>query len=165
MTSRKSRSHFCSICKLSWKQPVEQPVGSQEVTFRTELASLTSKINISNARTCKKCPLITIIALSGDSAVETALNSLLAREPKLSSVYVDRILLAGSILLIIGPISDSVVSIALRRCQRLVFCLSLHAEGKPPPTGTLHWWCASDSCGSSTADTCISCAGGFFSSG
>ena len=148
MTSRKSRSHFCSICKLSWKQPVEQPGGSQEVTFRTELASLTSKIDLSNARTCKKCPLITIIALSGDSAVETALNSLLAREPKTSSVYVDRILLAGSILLIIGPISESVVSIALRRCQRIgVLLVVATPEGKPSNAraGTLHLWCASDS--------------------
>ena len=148
MTSRKSRSYFCSTCKLSWKQPVEQPVGSQKVTFRTELASLTSKFDLSYARTCKTCPLITIIALSGDSAVETALNSLLAREPKLSSVYVDRILLAGSILLIIGPISDSVVSIALRRCQRIgVLLVVATPEGKPSNAraGTLHLWCASDS--------------------
>ena len=92
--------------------------------------------------------MTTIIAVSGDAAFETALESLLAREHESPSAYVDRSLLSGSILLITGPLSEAVLKIATQRCERIgVLLVVATPEGKPSNAraGTLHLWCASES--------------------
>ena len=144
----RSTSDSCLECKFGLKPFVGPSADDQVGTSRTKQSSQTSKNKHSIARMCKKRRMTTIIAVSGDAAFETALESLLAREHESPSAYVDRSLLSGSILLITGPLSEAVLKIATQRCERIgVLLVVATPEGKPSNAraGTLHLWCASES--------------------
>ena len=144
----RSTSDSCLECKFGLQPFVGPSADDQVGTSRTKQSSQTSKNKHSIARMCKKRRMTTIIAVSGDAAFETALESLLAREHESPSAYVDRSLLSGSILLITGPLSEAVLKIATQRCERIgVLLVVATPEGKPSNAraGTLHLWCASES--------------------
>ena len=71
------------------------------------------------ASTARRNPLVVVLAVGGDAAMETALERLLAGERGCSSAYVDRNLLAGSVLIAtdLSPTSprSRVASVSPRR--------------------------------------------------
>ena len=90
-------------------------------------------------------PLTVVLAVGGDAAMETALERLLAGERGGSSAYVDRNLLAGSVLIATGPLSDVAAGRAFRRCRRAgVRLVAAALDGEPADAreGALHIWCA-----------------------
>jgi len=90
-------------------------------------------------------PLVVVLAVGGDAAMETALERLLAGERGCSSAYVDRNLLAGSVLIATGPLSDVAAGRASRRCRRAgvrLVAAALDGDAADARAGALHVWCA-----------------------
>ena len=90
-------------------------------------------------------PLTVVLAVGGDAAMETALERLLAGERGGSSAYVDRNLLAGSVLIATGPLSDVAAGRASRRCRRAgvrLVAAALDGDAVDARAGALHLWCA-----------------------
>lgn len=90
-------------------------------------------------------PLVVLLAVGGDAAMETALERLLAGERGCSSAYVDRNLLAGSVLIATGPLSDVAAGRASRRCRRAgvrLVAAALDGDAADARAGALHVWCA-----------------------
>lgn len=92
-------------------------------------------------------PIVIVIAISGDAAFDVALGLLLSDGMGETHASVDRSLLAGSILVIIGPLSEIAVSNASKRCKRVgVRMVMVATDGDPlgASRGALNMWCASE---------------------
>lgn len=92
-------------------------------------------------------PVLLLVAVAGDFMIDIAIERLLTGERGASSVYLDHNLLAGSVLVLIGPMSEATASSALRRCKRYGVALVVAAtEGNDinAEEGTLHFWCAAE---------------------
>ena len=94
-----------------------------------------------------RIPIVIVFAISGDAAFDDALGLLLSDGMDDTHVSVDRSLLAGSILVIIGPLSEVAVSNASKRCKRVgVRMVMVATDGDPlgVSRGALNMWCASE---------------------
>ena len=92
--------------------------------------------------------LLMLVAVSGDAALDAALERLLAGERAASSAYVDRNLLAGAVLVLNGPMSETAVGRAARRCKRAgvsLIVMAIEGTSTDARGGALHVWVASES--------------------
>ena len=117
--------------------------GSQVPGSQTDGTRKAASTPLSQAR----IPIVIVIAISGDTAFDVALGLLLSDRMGETHASVDRSLLAGSILVIIGPLSEIAVSNASKRCKRVgVRMVMVATDGDPlgASRGALNMWCASE---------------------
>ena len=93
-------------------------------------------------------PLLVVFAVSGDAEMCSSLERLLAGEKASASSYVDRALLAGSVAIVTGPISEVCATQVRKRCfragVRLVQC-AVRGDATAARNGALSLYIATSS--------------------
>lgn len=93
-------------------------------------------------------PLLVVFAVSGDAEMCSSLERLLAGEKASASSYVDRALLAGSVAIVTGPISEVCATQVRKRCfragVRLVQC-AVRGDARAALNGALSLYIATSS--------------------
>jgi hypothetical protein len=62
-------------------------------------------------------PVLMLVAVAGDAALDAVLERLLSGEPPSASAHTDRNSLAGGVLVLMGPVSETAAGDAAERCR------------------------------------------------
>ena len=148
-TARAGRAAVRALEALAADRPESDPgllrSGESASPRGASFADASDPVDDARVDDALRNPLVVVLAVGGDAAMETALERLLAGERGCSSAYVDRNLLAGSVLIATGPLSDVAAGRASRRCRRAgvrLVAAALDGDAADARAGALHVWCA-----------------------